>query len=198
MIRETAIVGCVLAGGKSTRMGSDKALLKVGGVTLIERSVTLLTEMFPSVVISSDRGAEFEFLGIPVLPDIRKDCGPLGGIHAVLTQTHADSLFVLACDMPFVSTDLIRYVISSRPDANAVVPSLAGRVHPLCGLYSRNGLSAIERALYQGKYKLQDVLREVKAAVVPITSDLPFYKPYLLDNLNTIEDVEHAQGLGDE
>lgn len=197
MIRETAIVGCVLAGGKSTRMGSDKALLKVGGVTLIERAVTLLTRMFPSVVISSDRGAAFEFLGIPVLPDIRKDCGPLGGIQAALMHTNADRLFVLACDMPFVSPDLIRYLISSHPDADAVVPSSGGRVHPLCGLYSRNGLPAIERALDRGSYRLQDVLGELKAGFVPITSDLPFYRSYLLDNLNTVEDVERAQGSGE-
>ncbi|MBX2991064.1 MAG: molybdenum cofactor guanylyltransferase [Bacteroidetes bacterium] len=197
MIRETALVGCVLAGGKSTRMGSDKALLKFGSVTLIERSVAVLKSVFPSVVISSDRVAELDFPGIPVLPDIRKDCGPLGGIHAALTHTKADCLFVLACDMPFVSPDLIRYLISSDPDADAVVPSSGGRVHPLCGLYSRNGLPAIERALERGSYKLQDVLGELKTAFVPITSDLPFYRSYLLDNLNSVEDVERARDSGE-
>lgn len=193
MIRETAIVGCVLAGGKSTRMGSDKALLKVGGVTLIERSVTLLTEMFPSVVISSDRGAEFEFLGIPVLPDIRKDCGPLGGIHAVLTQTHADSLFVLACDMPFVSSDLIHYIIDMHADRDATIPSLGGGVHPLCGVYSRTGLPMIEKFLDVGEYKLRHVLEKLNSAIIPLSRNLPFYSSHLFDNINCPDDLLRAQ-----
>jgi molybdenum cofactor guanylyltransferase len=190
--REGEIVGCVLAGGNSSRMGRDKSLLTFGGVSLIDRAVGVMREVFPTVVVASDRGNEYEFLRVPILPDIKKNRGPLGGIHAALVQTETDYLFVLACDMPFVSAELIRHVIGAESAANATVPTMNGRVQPLCGLYSRMCLPIIERSLNNGIYKLQSVLEELKPAFVPLTPDLPFFAPNLLDNLNAPADVEQA------
>ena len=192
MIREDGIVGCILAGGKSSRMGKDKSLLLVDGVSLIERAAIVMREVFESVVVVSDRIDQYRFLGLSVLQDIKKNCGPLGGIHAAFVQTEAESLFVIACDMPFVSPDLIRYIVNARSDTGAAVPTMGGRVHPLCGLYSRTSLPIIEGSLSQGIYRLQTVLKELKPAIIPLTPELPFYKPNLLDNLNETEDVELA------
>lgn len=188
-------VGCVLAGGKSVRMGRDKALLTSGGVRLIERATSLLNGIFTTVVVSADRVENYAFLGLPVLPDLNKNCGPLGGIHAALTSTNAEHLFILACDMPFVSGELIRYLTDAHESALATVPSAGGRVHPLCGLYSRKATAAIEDSFSSGNYSMQELLRRLNAAVIPVTPDLPFYTPSLLDNINDPADQQRAEIL---
>jgi molybdenum cofactor guanylyltransferase len=193
MMGDKGIVGCILAGGRSSRMGTDKSLLAFGGVSLIDRAVRVIREVFPTVVVASDRGNEYESLRVPILPDIKKNCGPLGGIHAALVQTEADSLFVLACDMPFVSTELIRHIVDAASGANATVPTMNGRLQPLCGLYSRRCLPIIEQSLNNGIYKLQRVLEELEPTIVPLTPDLSFFASNLLDNLNTPADVEQAR-----
>jgi molybdenum cofactor guanylyltransferase len=195
MMREDGIVGCILAGGKSSRMGSDKSLLMIDGASLIERVVAVLRDVFAAVVVASDRTDEYKFLGLPILPDIRKNCGPLGGIHAAFMQTEADRLFVLACDMPFVSAELIQHVVSADSGANAAVPTMDGRLQPLCGLYSRMCLPIIERSLNNGTYKLRSVLAELTPTIVPLTPDLSFFAPHLLDNLNEPDDAEQAHRL---
>lgn len=186
------IVGCVLAGGQSRRMGRDKALIEIGGVPLIKHAAAMLSAVFPDVVVASDRREEYSFLDLPIIPDIRKNCGPLGGIHAALTQTKADSLFVLACDMPFVSPELIRHVVANASRAAVAVPVMDGRAQPLCGLYARAVLPAIELALDNGMYKLLHLLEEVKATLIPITPELSFSAPHILDNLNSVADLERA------
>jgi molybdopterin-guanine dinucleotide biosynthesis protein A len=192
MIRETGIVGCILAGGKSSRMGSDKSLLPLAGVPLIERIALVMREVFESVVVVSDRRDEYKFLGLSILQDIKKDSGPLGGIHAALVQTKADHLFVVACDMPFVSAELIRHVVSAESGANATVPTMNGQLQPLCGLYSRTCLAIVERSLNNETYKLQSVLEELQPTIVPLTPGMQLYAPNLLDNLNTPAEAEQA------
>lgn len=194
MIGEGGIVGCILAGGKSSRMRKDKSLLTIGGVSLIDRAVAVMREVFPVVIVASDRRKEYEFLRVPILPDIKKNCGPLGGIHAAFAQTDADYLFVLACDMPFISADLIWYVITQKADADAIVPMMNGRIQPLCALYSRTGSPTIEQLLNRGDYALMNMLTKLNHMIVQITPDLSFYAPHLLDNLNEGSDVERAGG----
>lgn len=185
------IVGCVLAGGKSSRMGSDKALLELDGVPMIARATATLRAVFSAVVIASDRRAEYEFLDAPILPDVLKNCGPLGGIHAALLLTKAEQLFVLATDMPFVSPEVIRHIVANA-DSHATIPMLEGRVQPLCALYKRSCLPVIERALYEKRFAVHDVLEELNPTFVALTPRLAFYSPNLLDNLNAPRDIERA------
>jgi molybdopterin-guanine dinucleotide biosynthesis protein A len=173
-------------------MGRDKALIEIRGAPLIKHAAATLSAVFPDVIIASDRSEEYSFLHLPIVPDIRKNCGPLGGIHAALTETKADSLFVLACDMPFVSPELIRHVVANASCAAVAVPVMDGRVQPLCGLYARPVLPVIEHALDNGMYKLLHLLEEVKATLIPIAPDLSFSAPHILDNLNSVADLERA------
>jgi molybdopterin-guanine dinucleotide biosynthesis protein A len=191
MIREDEVVGCILAGGKSSRMGSDKCFLMFDGLSLIERAVNLLGAVFPTVVVLSGKQRELAFLGVPILPDIKKECGPLGGIHAAFVHTGAARLFVLACDMSFVSADLIRHIVACER-SSATIPTMNGRVQPLCALYARDCLPAIERALEEKRFKVRDVLDDLHPTLVALTPDLSFFSPDLLDNLNEPHDVERA------
>jgi molybdopterin-guanine dinucleotide biosynthesis protein A len=195
MIPDEKIVGCILAGGRSSRMGTDKSLLKFGGTFLIERAANVMRNVFAPVVVASDRTDAYAFLDLPILPDIKKNCGPLGGIHSAFVQTKAQLLFVLACDMPFVSADLIRFVAAQKVEADAIVPTMDGRIQPLCGLYSRTGLFIIEQLLDRGDHALMNLLTKLKHTIVQVAPDLPFYEPDMLDNFNEPADVERGKYL---
>lgn len=178
------LAGAVLAGGRSSRMGRDKALLSLGGLPLLRLLLERLRRHAdPVVIIAADNGHYGDF-GVPVLGDLHPGCGPLGGIHTALRSLEAQETFILPCDTPFVSAELIAYIAGFPSDAPARVARMDDRLHPLCGVYSPACLPAIEDALAAGRLALRELLAAVGATTVPVTPDLPFYHGRLLANLN--------------
>ena len=184
-----AIAGVLLAGGKSTRMGTDKALLQLHGRPLISYSADTLRQVFKTVILAANSSGRYDFLRLQSVPDMYTDCGPLGGIHAALTYLPMEKIFVLACDTPYVPSDLVRYLISQETNASLVVPSIENRLHPLCGIYSQGCLAAITRQLESGRYRVHDLFDLLPNKAVPITPDLPFYRDDILRNINSPEDL---------
>lgn len=178
------LAGAVLAGGQSRRMGRDKALLCLGGIPMVRILVEKLRRLADPVTIVADHRDRFGELGLPVLADLLPGCGPLGGIHAALHGLDARETFILPCDTPFVSHDLIAYIVAFPTDAPARVALMEGRLHPLCGVYSPACLPAIEDAITARRFALRELLDRVGAAIVPITPDLPFFNTRLLVNIN--------------
>lgn len=188
MNREKDIVGVILAGGKSRRMGTNKALLPYRGQPLIEHIARVMQKVFERVIIVADEGEAYRFLNLPFYPDIHKDCGPLGGIHAAFHQTSADALFVVSCDLPGLTPKLIEYILNVEAHASAVIPTSDERLHPLCGLYRRKMLPQIEQAIRDGALAIHTLLEKVGAVTVPITPELPFYTKQLFSNVNSPDD----------
>lgn len=188
MNREKDIVGVILAGGKSRRMGTNKALLPYRGQPLIEHIAKVMQEVFERVIVVADEREAYQFLNLRVYPDIHKDCGPLGGIHAAFHHSDANALFVVSCDLPGLMPNLIEYILSVDAHAPAVVPAADEKVHPLCGLYRRKMLPQIEQAIQDGVLALRALLENVGAVTVPITPELPFYTKQLLSNVNSPDD----------
>lgn len=188
MNHEKDFVGVILAGGKSRRMGTNKALLPYRGRLLIEHIANVMQEVFERVVIVADEGEPYRFLNLPVYSDIHKNCGPLGGIHAAFCQTNANVLFVVSCDLPGVTPKLIEYILHADTHAAAVVPTADEQLHPLCGLYRHMMLPQIEQAIFDGELALHALLKKVGAVTVPITPALPFYTKQLLSNVNSPDD----------
>ena len=200
------IVGAVLAGGESRRMGRDKALLSFGGKPLIERTAQLMQSIFSQVLLVAGRRREYRFLGLPVVPDRLANSGPLGGIHTALLRGASQPVFVVACDLPFISRELIEYIVDfpfpedghslspERSDeaALAKIPLQRERLQPLCGLYFPGCLSVIERRLNQRELKTVDVLEELSLVRVPVTSEQSFYNDSLFRNLNTPREYREA------
>lgn len=165
-------------------MGQNKALLPLRGRPLIEIAAATMREVFERVCIIADDAAPYGFLGLPVLPDIVKQCGPLGGIHAGLVHSPPGAVFALACDTPLIPPDLIRFLISRRSAANATVARQSDVIQPLCGIYERSALPVIEQSLSRSSYKMLDVLNALDSSCVDITGDLPFYCADLFGNIN--------------
>lgn len=148
--------GYVLAGGRSSRMGTDKALLPYYGITLIEH-VAGLVQLAAGSVCAVGGGEACERLGLRVIPDLWPGCGPLAGIHAALSDSSGDWNLVLACDMPAVPPVLLEelFVCAENSEADCVVPLPAGeRPQPLCAVYHRRCASSAGAALAQGRRKL--------------------------------------------
>ena len=151
------ITGFVLAGGKSTRMGRDKALLQLEGCTLLEHALGTLRQVCSEVVVLGSR-EHYAGFGAEVVEDIFPGCGPLGGIHAALSRATTEFNLIIAVDTPFLSADFLRYMAQRAIQSGAVVttPEIAGFKQPLCSVYSHEFLPIAERALLAGQNRSHD------------------------------------------
>ena len=181
--------GIILAGGKSSRFGENKALARIEDQPLIERTVSLLGQFFPKVYIIANTPDDYQYLGLEIRTDIIKDRGPLGGIHAGLTASTHFYNFVTACDMPFLNQHLIRYLSGNLAGFDLVVPRFFGRLQPLCAVYTKACLPQIERQLANGELRLTGLIKAVNSRVIEedeITAIDPAGRSFA--NINTRED----------
>ena len=148
------VAAFILAGGKSTRMGADKAFVVLDGRTLLARALESARGVTADVRIVGDPAKFAEFA--PVVEDVFRECGPLGGIHAALRASAAELNLMLAVDVPFVSAGLVEFLIARARGSAALVTvaRAGGRWQPLCAVYRREFADAAEKALQQGRYKI--------------------------------------------
>lgn len=158
--------GFLLAGGKSSRMGVDKAFLVFDGRTLLDRGRGVLEAACGSVTIVGDP-ATFTSSG-PVVADVFPGCGPLGGIHAALTHSSADLNALLAVDMPFVSVELISFLLAAAEDSDAIItiPQTQKGFQPLCAIYRRAFAATATQALRSRNYKIDAAFADVALRIV--------------------------------
>jgi molybdenum cofactor guanylyltransferase len=175
----------VLAGGDSRRMGRPKALLPVGGTTLIEWLTARLAPQFAHLVIAG-RGPERLPQGLRphLAPDLHPGAGPLAGVEAGLAASPHDVVVAVACDMPAVTTDLLRRLAHAAGDAriDAAVPRVGGRPEPACAAYRRSAAGPIAAALAAGRLRAADALADLRVRW------LDAEEPALFANLNTPDD----------
>lgn len=158
----------ILAGGRSTRMGTDKALLQFDGMSLLERALKAAREVGDNVRIVGARERYAEY-GAPVVEDEFQQCGPLGGIHAALGVSETELNVVLSVDTPLVTSDFLRYLVSraqKQPDALATVPDADGGVQGTCAVYRRPFRAVAEQQLKRGRNKVTDTLALVRVEYV--------------------------------
>jgi molybdopterin-guanine dinucleotide biosynthesis protein A len=186
------VAAFILAGGKSTRMGTDKAFVDYEGRTLLARALDLARSVTPDVRIvgSSKKFAPFA----PVVEDIYRDCGPLGGIHAALRASSSELNVMLAVDTPFVSEAFLQYLISqaqSAPEAAAVVPRDGESSQPLCAIYRREFADAAESALLAGRNRIDVLFREVRTRMIEREElESAGFSLSIFRNLNTPSELE--------
>jgi molybdopterin-guanine dinucleotide biosynthesis protein A len=188
------ITGFVLAGGKSTRMGRDKAALSLNGRTLLETALAVVRKVTNEVFILGS--PELYQSYAPAIADIFPGCGPLSGIHAALSRTATDFNLIIGVDTPFLSAELLRYVARRAFASGAMVtaPEVNGRPQPLCTVYSRAFLAVAERALQAGTYKVATLFpRENTVLIAEAELARVAFTAEMFDNLNTPEDLERAK-----
>jgi len=184
----STVTGVILAGGKSSRMGTDKALLKLDGRPLVAHVASTLQAVFDRVILVTNDASTYGFLGLETFGDVYQECGPLGGIHSALIHADGADILVSACDTPFITRELVKYIVDFDSTAAAKIPSLNQQLHPLCGLYTQNCLPTIAERLESRRLRVLDFVEKIQAAVIPISPSLPFYKENLFSNFNNQED----------
>ncbi len=190
------VAAFILAGGKSSRMGADKAFVEFEGRTLLARALEVARSVTPDVRIVGDAERFAAFAA--VVEDVFRGCGPLGGIHAGLRASEVELNLVLAVDLPFVSWAWLRYLIGraqAERDAVAVVPR-AGGWQPLCAVYRREFADAAEEALRAGQCKIDALFGRVKTVAIG-EEELAGagFAARVFCNLNTREELESARVL---
>ncbi len=193
MIDCAQVLGAVIAGGLSTRMGKDKSLMRLGGLPLIEHAARFLLARFPRVIIVSDHPDKYRFLNLEIIPDLHKGIGPLGGIHAALAFAHKGVVFISSCDTPLVPPPLIDYLLAVDSPQRTRIPRLGGIFQPLLGSYDASLLPAIERSIANREHRVTSLLEENSFLSVEISSDLPFYSPDMFSNINSPDDFAQME-----
>lgn len=199
------VTGVILAGGKSSRMGVDKSLLKIDDVTLIERCYELMKSVFTKVVISTNDPAQFDFVNTVKVKDTYQDFGPLSGIYSTLKFLNMKKVFILSVDMPFILPDLIRYLINYKTDELITVPFAEQRTYYLCGIYSIELTPILESILesniearnnnqeiIKSSLSLWNFVERVGAEIVDVEEKI-FYMKDLFFNINTPKDFEYVK-----
>ena len=160
------VSGVILAGGKSSRYGKNKAVVNINGISLIKRVLRVMETLFPSIVVITNTPDDYTFLNLPMFEDKIKGLGPLGGIFTGLEVISKNAGFFVACDMPFLNSDLIRYLASVRQGFDVVVPTFSGKFEALHALYTKNCLPAIEQLIHDGVYQTIQLFQSVSVRYV--------------------------------
>ena len=188
------VTAFILAGGKSSRMGRDKAFVNFEGRTLLARALDLAGSVSSNVRIvgSHEKFAPFG----SVVEDIFRDCGPLGGIHAALRSSATELNVLLAVDTPFVSREFLEYLIGkarAAPEAAVVVPRCDGGLQPLCAVYREEFAAAAENALNAGRNRIDLLFDMVPTRMIEEEElEAADFPRDIFRNLNAPQDL-HAQ-----
>lgn len=186
----------ILAGGASSRMGTDKARLVVGGKTFLQQIAETLQHVASNITVV---GQDSEDLALKSVSDVHPKWGALGGVHTALANCKAEWALVVACDLPFVTVDLCRRLSEFRPHHEAVVPIQSDRVpQPLCGFYKVNPcLDQATQLINSGKRRPLDLLQNVNTKWVAFSEleDLRGSHKFFV-NINTPDDYYDASRKG--
>ena len=185
------IIDCyILAGGKSSRMGTDKGLLLFNGKPLVQRIIEQLSPVVNEVIIVSNNH-KYEQFGLQVIGDLIKDIGPAGGIHAALSNTQSEQIFVVSCDMPFITTDAATFMMQHTGYSQIALPLFHGKIQPLFGVYSRQCLPKWKQLIEQGIIKLQEMVMHFDLLKIDIQKN-ELFVDLLFTNINDKNDFNRA------
>ncbi|MDC7996644.1 molybdenum cofactor guanylyltransferase [Gilvibacter sediminis] len=182
----TPLNGIILCGGNSKRMGADKAFLDYKGQTFLARIIAQIQPFCETVYLCGNKPSYAEF-GLEVVPDLIPDSGALGGLYSGLHRSETPWNLVLSCDAPLVDSEIMESLINSiHPQLKAIHAQTAKDAHPLVGCYHQNCLPIFEKAIKNGRLKLQPAV----SACNPKTLEITGAQASKLRNINTPEDYK--------
>jgi molybdopterin-guanine dinucleotide biosynthesis protein A len=194
----TAMLSVVIqAGGRSSRMGSDKALVLLGGKTMIEHVLARVAGLGDEIIITTNNPGELGRFGLPLVADPIPGAGALFGLQTALAAAHESHVLLAACDMPFLQRPLLERLIALAPRADVVVPRIEGRFEPLLAVYARTPcLEAVQRAIDAGERRMISFFPQVEVLALDEEQLRPF-DPHQTSffNVNTPEDLRRAEEM---
>jgi molybdenum cofactor guanylyltransferase len=167
------LTGIILVGGKSRRMGRDKAFITWDGAPLFEKVLHIFRESFATVLLVGGDLERYGKYGERILPDLYPGSA-LGGLYTGLYHAASDYIFVASCDMPYPSAALLRYLCSLKDGYDCVVPETAQALEPLFAVYAKSALPAMLNLLQSGNFRIYDLYPQLRTRLVGVTELAPF------------------------
>lgn len=188
MGNKSAVSGFILAGGRSRRMGTDKAFLLVQEEPLLKHMISLV-EPFCNEIAISGQNSDYKSFNVNLIPDVFSGCGPISGLYSSLKHSSFDWNLIISVDVPFVNDELICYLISNISEVDCIIPEHTSRVEPLVGLYNRRILPVVEEMIKSGDYKLMNLLSKLNTRYLDCNNLISKY-PRLFFNVNRPHDYQ--------
>jgi molybdopterin-guanine dinucleotide biosynthesis protein A len=191
------ITGVIQAGGRSTRMGGvPKALMELGGRRIVERVVAAIAPVVDDLLVVTNTPDLYDFLRLPMVGDVFPDHGSLGGIYSGLKAAPGDAAFSVACDMPFLTPEVVRLVVALAGEADVVIPRTGDQLETLHASYAKRCLPHIEERLRSGRLKIVGFFDAVRVLEIPEASVRSLADPAVVFmNVNTPDELERAREL---
>lgn len=187
-VTKSKINGYILAGGKSSRMGTDKGLMHFHGKPMIVHVIEQLKPAVDKIVIVSNN-PEYEKFGFEVVTDLIKNIGPAGGIFTALSHTDTEKNVMVSCDMPFIKTEAVRFLIEFAEEHEIVLPVFKNNPEPLFGMYSKSCQTKWKEWIDKGIYKLTDLASHFSLLLVDVDGN-EFFREDSFKNFNSLSDFD--------
>lgn len=179
------ISGIILAGGKSSRMGKNKAMIEINGEISIRTLHNLIKPFCSEIIISANNQETYQFLHERIITDEIQGIGPIGGILSCLKKSSFRKNLVIACDMPMIPFSLIQLLINHKNTAEFVVPANGtDEIEPLCAIYDKSVIPVLSEMIAEGNYKIRNLMNYCKTALIQVHNGNNIFQ-----NLNTPEDL---------
>ena len=188
--RKKEIDALILAGGKSSRMGGKhKGNLMCENETFVQRLINEMTKVSDKIWLSYGNTVHAEYDKCRIVQDIHTDCGPIGGIHAGLSEAENEKAIIVACDMPFMRAEFFGNLMEQMDEeTDIIVPVVDGRIHPLAAIYKKRILPVVESQIQSGNYRLRKILDQVNTKYIDVSDDARMVE--MLRNINTVEEYQ--------
>ncbi len=190
-------ISCIiLAGGKNSRMGKQKIFLRFGESSILELQTFLLRQIFEEIIVVTNTPNAYQTDDTKIIRDIISECGPIGGLYSGLSVSSNIHSFLIACDMPFINIELIRYMVRQIEDHDIVIPVSSRGMETLFAIYSLNCLESIVKQIELGNFKLKDILHIHNVRYI-FQEEIHDFDPeeYSFFNINTPGDYDLAKRL---
>ncbi|MBK9938627.1 MAG: molybdenum cofactor guanylyltransferase [Chitinophagaceae bacterium] len=188
MTEEKSITAIILAGGKSTRMKTEKGLVSFRGKMIVEHVIEALNKITHHIIIVTANPAYKQF-GFPCFEDEMQNKGPLGGIYTGLVHSAAQKNLVVGCDMPFLSVDVLSGLVSKSGDEDVLLTEHLGKAEPLCSVYAKNCIPHFKALLEQNQLKITDALIGLTTRVTSFDKE-EWFKGNEFTNINSIDELK--------
>ena len=191
MIEKTNITGIILAGGKSSRMGTDKGFLLMNDKSFMQHSIDALKPLVSELIIVSNN-TDYDVFGLNRINDYIENAGPLAGIYSGLSESKTDYNLVLSCDIPLINSDILKQLITAIDDTSEVIQIESNhRKMPLIALYNKSCKTKFERLLNAGERKLQFAVNQCHVKSISLNKN----EAKFTTNVNTKDELKQLKTM---
>jgi len=194
MSQTKQITGIILCGGKSSRMGQNKALLKLNGKYIISYVIELLQPFCKEIIISTNTN-ELDFLQHRKVNDIYNDIGPISGIFSSLLKSTTNKNIVLSCDTPFINSNLLSELLSHSHNFDIVLPEFNNYLQTMTGFFSKNIIPVVNKEIKNKNYIPPKIFEKCKLKKLEINSKKRYFNKNIFFNINSLKDFSKAKEI---